>query len=233
MNILIIEDDEYFASQIKKTFLSQNFANRVTHICSFKQYVLSAYTVASYDIVLLDVNLSEQNDTEWFKILSDIRKRNTNIPVIIISSHCEYSFLEEAFNSWANDYIIKPFRTRELQIRIQRWFRNYVLSEYFTVHKTLKYHELLYDMSTYEFYIWWKKLSLWKGNKYILSLFLIHREDLVRQDYFIEKIWWHSERNYDKNLRIKIMRLRKKLEFFWCWNWIHTIRGEWYIFKKP
>ena len=128
--------------------------------------------------------------------------------------------------------MIKPFRARELQIRIERWFRNYVFSEYFSINKTLEYHEITYDISAYEFYNGDKEIVLSKSNKYLLSLFFIHREKLITQETLVEKIWWHSEKDYEKNLRIKIMRLKEQLKEAGVDSWIHTIRGEWYMFKK-
>lgn len=232
MNILIVEDDLFLATQIEKAFSSYNFSHRITHIESFPDFLQMVNPISSYDTVLLDINLWSDTDKTWFDILSHIRKINEKIPIIIISSHCEYEFLEEAFAKGAHDYMIKPFRARELQIRIERWFRNYVFSEYFSINKTLEYHELTYDISAYEFYNGDKEIILSKSNKYLLSLFFIHREKLITQETLVEKIWGHSEKDYEKNLRIKIMRLKEQLKEVGVDGWIHTIRGEWYMFKK-
>jgi two-component SAPR family response regulator len=56
-----------------------------------------SHNIKSFDIVLLDINLSKGGDKEGFDILTHIREFNQSIPIIIISSHDEYSFLEEAF----------------------------------------------------------------------------------------------------------------------------------------
>jgi OmpR family two-component system response regulator YxdJ len=233
MNILIIEDDIYLASQIKLTFLKCGFANRVKHISSHEGYVNESHSVKNYDIILLDINLWKRNQKNGFDILSHIRTLNQDIPVIIISSHSEYSFLEEAFARWAHDYMIKPFRNRELQIRIQRWFRNYILSEYFSINKIVEYEGLIYDLAAYDFSIWWEKIKLSKWSKYILSLFIIYREKLITQKFLAEKIWWYAEADYDKNIRIKIMRLKNQLKKVWIDNWIDTVRWEGYVFNRP
>ena len=106
-----------------------------------------------------------------------------------MSSISEYSFLEEAFQKGAYDYIIKPFRVRELQIRTQRWFQKYVLSEYYALHKVLKYHELEYNIHQYRFYISEQEIFLTRREKYILSLLFIYREKILSHSFLIEKIW--------------------------------------------
>lgn len=232
MNVLIIEDDKELASQIQGTFLKYGFANRVDHIPSYAHYLKKSLSIHTFDIVLLDINLWKELNKNGFTILSHIRTINTDIPIIIISSHSWYSFLEEAFAKWAHDYMIKPFRNRELQIRIQRWFRNYIFSEYFCINKTLIYHNLVYDISAHEFYINSEKIQLSKGNKYLLSLFLIYREKLLRQYFLVEKIWWVSSKDREKNLRIKIMRLKEQLKPYGLHDWLQTFHWDGYMLKK-
>lgn len=231
MNVLIIEDDIRLAWNIKDSFEKEKFANRIDIFHSFQDF-LKLWSVEFYDIILLDICLWESSEETGIDILHHIRTYNTDIPVIMISSHVEYVFLEQAFQEWAHDYIVKPFRNRELQIRIQRWFRNYIFLEYFATHKTLSYDILTYNITAGIFYIRWKELTLTKSNKYLLLLFLIHRDQLLSSQFLIWKIWWYSESDKDKNLRIKILRLKKQLEKVWLDAWIQTCRGEWYILRK-
>lgn len=142
----------------------------------------------------------------------------------MITGHSEYSLMEKAFQSGAHDYIIKPFRSRELQIRIERWFRNYIFLEYYSTHKVLEYYDMTYNVAAYEFYFKAEKINLSRGNKYILSLFFIHKEILLTHTFLIEKIWGFSEDNEQKNLRIKILRLKNELKYIGVESWIQTCR---------
>jgi len=232
MNILIIEDDILLASHISLTFKKSWFANRVQHISSYGDFLSMQPLISSYDIFILDISLWNSKNKNGLDILNHVRKVNINIPIIMISSHSEYEFLEEAFAKWANDYIIKPFRSRELQIRIKRWFRNYLLSEYFSVLNDLEYEDLRYNISKNMFYYRNTKINLSRWSKYVLSLLLMYREKLVSHNFLIEKIWWFSDDDYQKNVRIKIMRLKNSLKEFHLDAWIQTIKGEGYILKK-
>ncbi len=232
MNILLIEDDLYFASQIETNFKKYSFLNRIEYRKSYEEYLSNIPLIPSFDIILLDIHLGTTKNTNGFLILKHIRKHYDKIPIIIISGHCEYNFLETAFEYGAHDYIIKPFRPRELQIRIERWFRNYIFLEYFSTSTFLSYHDITYNVSSYEFYKQEKKIILSRSNKYLLSLFFIHREKVLSQSFLSDKIWGASEKEADKNLRIKILRLKKELKSVWLDTWIKNKKGEWYVFEK-
>ncbi len=189
-------------------------------------------TFDKYDVIILDIMLWEWDHKWWFRIMRHIRNKDTQIPIIIMSSISEYSFLEEAFSLWAHDYVIKPFRVRELQIRVQRWFNSYVFCECYNYDRVLLYHGLSYYPNRHEFYVGKTLINLCRSNKYLLSLLLINREKLLSQAFLAEKIWWDADLMAHKNLRIKIFRLKKQLQQAWLWDWIKTVRWEWYILKK-
>ncbi len=234
MNVLIIEDDKNLAKSLWATFQKYETTNRISTLHSYDEYLKLPWNVISYDVVLLDIHLGEWYKKAGLEILQHIRRKNHTLPVIMITSHCEYVFLEQAFAYGANDYMIKPFRHRELQIRIQRCFCNYMFSEYFAITKYIEYHELQYDISANSFYIWKTLISnLSRSSKYILCLFLIHKEKLLSHSFLEEKIWWYSENIRPKNIRIKIMRLKNSLSQYHIDSWILNYRGEGFMLKKP
>lgn len=231
MNILIVEDDKYLSQKICDTFCQKAVINQVKALHSYNEFLYES-TLDKYDVVILDIMLWEWDDKWWFKILQHIRNKNTQLPVVIMSSISEYCFLEEAFSLWAHDYLIKPFRVRELEIRVQRWFNTYLFCECYNHEQVLVYHELSYYPDKNTFYVWKSELSLCRSSKYLLSLLLINREKLLSQAFLTEKIWWDIDLMAHKNLRIKIFRLKKELAKIGLQDWIKTIRGEWYMLKK-
>lgn len=87
--------------------------------------------------------------------------------------------LREAFECGASDYIIKPIRLRELEIRILNWCKNYYLMTTKSVGSVHFYEELSYDISRNEFSFAGEQISLTKSNKYLLSVFsLIQKNSL-------------------------------------------------------
>lgn len=231
MNILIVEDDRYLSDKIYETFSKSAPINQVKVLHSYEEFLSHANNFEVYDMVLLDIMLSKDTNKTGLQILEHIRKTNTHIPIIIMSSMSDYTHLEKAFSLWAHDYVIKPFRIRELQIRVQRWFHNYVFAGHYNYERQLDYAGVSYFPSKNDFQIDGQSLQLSRANKYLLSLFLIHREKLLTHMFLIEKIWWYSEVMSEKNLRIKILRLKKQLAPYGLDEYISTIRGEGYIFE--
>lgn len=230
MNILIIEDDLFLAEQIQKTFLSFWFANRVKLLHSYQDFLYLQEKISGFDILLIDIDLGDSSNT-GLSILRYVRALSSSIPVIIMSSYDGYEFLEEAFQFWAHDYIIKPFRSRELQIRIQRWFRNYVFFEYYAIDKEILYHDLCYNVSSYQFFYKNEEIFLSKSSKYLFSLFVIHKEKILSHSFLAEKIWWNDQ-NIEKNIRMKVMRLKQQLWNIPLSSWIINIPWEGYIFAS-
>lgn len=233
MNLLIIEDDNILAEQISKIFtITWNFNNIkiINSFCSF----LSEYTIInSYDIVVVDIILGSffSYSENWIEIVKMIRKKSVNMPIIIISWLNDIEWLEKTFLLWVNDYISKPFRLRELEIRVNSCIKIFFNNNPLVKNKVY-YYELSKDLINNNFYFNWNLIYLTKKSKYILSLFISKPEMLLTDNYLIEKIWWDRWYIIERNPRVNILRLKKYLEPFWINNRIYNIRGEWYMLKK-
>lgn len=231
MNLLIIEDDLFLANKIKIIFEKNNLINRVKILSTFDSFLCEFYLINSYDIILVDIILWKWIKKNWIDIVQYIRDKNIVLPIIIISWINDIWFLKLAFDKWANDYICKPFRINELEIRVLKWFNNFFSNNKLVNKSFLKYDSLIYDFTQNVFYFNWYELILTKTSKYLLLLFVSKSEELLSEIYLVEKIWWDSNL-FDRNLRIVIYRLKKSLELYWIDWWIKNIRWEWYILEK-
>lgn len=147
MNILIIEDDVFLASKLQEVFQQNVVINRIDRAHSYEEYLHQIDNINSYDIILTDIVLSEEEGAkDGIDILRYIRSQSLTVPIIIISSLSSYESLENAFRVGATDYIIKPFRLRELEIRVNRWFQEYVFSTYYSQSKMITYAGIEYDL---------------------------------------------------------------------------------------
>jgi len=160
-----------------------------------------------------------------------IRHKSDTIPIIIISCLWHIDWLEKGFLIWVNDYLVKPFRLRELELRVNRWFRTFLYNKLKTK-KELVYYSLRKDLFSWDFYYKDKKINLTKNSKFILTLFLQSPETLITDRFLIDKIWWDVSSVIERNPRVNITRLKKSLVEFWIDYWVHNVRGEGYILKK-
>lgn len=230
MNILIIEDDLIFASNIAKTFEKKIITNRVKIISNYSEFLREVSIINSYDIILVDIFLWIKETKTWIDILFAIREKNKTIPIIIISWYDEISYLEKTFSAWANDYLVKPFRLKELEIRVFKWFSIYFYSDLYAS-ANINYYWIEYNIKENEFYYNWEILSLTKSNKYLLSLFFANSGKLLTDRFLIEKIWGDLSFTIDRNLRVSILRLKKAFKKHKIDDFIFNIRWEWYIMK--
>ena len=141
-----------------------------------------------------------------------------------MSCFSEIDRLRMAFDYGASDYIIKPIRLQELEIRVFNWFRNYCLPHVGSYKKTYFYNNLCYDIEKNEFSFQNELIPLAKTSKYILSVLFFKKEKLLNKDFLYEKIWGDVCFGLNKNLRVNIFRLKKTLSPFGIDAWIHNVR---------
>ena len=233
MNILIIEDDIILAEHIWKVFrLSWRF-NNIKLLHSYSEFRKNYHMIDSYDIVLIDILLSKNyyDKHNWIELVKLIRFKNNKIPIIVISWLNDIKWLDLAFSNWANDYLVKPFRLKELEIRVESWFRTFLYNK-LENQKEISYYSLKKDLYTWEFFFNDKKINLTKNAKFILSLFLKEPEKLITDLVLKNKLWWDISSIIERNPRVNILRLKNSLKPIWIENWIINIRWEWYMLIK-
>lgn len=232
MNILIIEDDIFLSANIKKIFKKRVITNLITLISSYEGFIKELPVIKSYDIILVDIKLKDLHHQNWLDIIKMLRSKNIVVPIVVMSWFNDISLIDEAFRIWASDYITKPFRLQELDLRIMRWFRAYCVNLILSNSQVLSYKKMQYKFDTNDFYYKDIKIPLTKKSKFILLQLLLQSEKLITETSLREKIWWDRETLKSRNLRVNILRLKKSLSTFWIENRIQNKRGEGYILKK-
>ncbi len=232
MNILIIEDDIYLSQNIKKVFEKKVLSNRIKILDSYLGFINEVAIIESYDLILIDILLWDEKSKNWIDILQIIREKHINIPLVIISWFNDIAWLKRAFDHWANDYIVKPFRLKELELRVFKWFKTYFCDLNLNNNSEISYKWLSYSLLKNEYYFNDQIIELTKKNKYLLSILLKNQEILLTEHYLISKIWWDLDFTVNRNLRVNVLRLKQSLKPFWIDERVHNIRGEGYMFKK-
>ncbi len=233
MNALIIEDDEFLAKCLKNSFERTTTINNTRILSSYTSYMEEAHTLWNYDIVLVDIMLWKNLDKTGIDIIKHIRSKNLKVPLIVLSWLSDISWLQKSFFAGANDFILKPFRIQELQIRVSRWYENYFCSFSTLPSPKIHYYDLIFDVRNNTFSYKWEELILTKTHKYILSILLAFPEKVVSEKYLKEKIWWDIFEVIERNVKIHMFRLKKQLNNYWIEDWIVNIRGEGHMLRKP
>ena len=80
---------------------------------------LDMFEHTEFDLVLTDWNMPNM---DGLTLLKEIRQRNSEIPVIMVTSESEKAHVVTAIQSGISDYIVKPFTPDALQAKLQKWF---------------------------------------------------------------------------------------------------------------
>ncbi|MFW2488624.1 response regulator transcription factor [Clostridium chromiireducens] len=214
MKILIIEDELSLQTALKKGFTKLCYA---VDTASNGKEALEMYYSATYDLIILDLNLPK---IDGIDVLKEIRKENIEIKVIILSARSEVEDKIIGLDLGANDYISKPFHFKELEARARA-----LLRRSFIVKDTkITCGQILIDTSLKKVFFNENEIELTKKEYAILEYLVINQGSVVSGEDLIEHIWDREADLFSNAFKVHINSLRKKLPE----GMIKNIRGQGY-----
>lgn len=200
--ILLIEDDKTIQTSVSYYLTSQNFkVCTVGTINEAKQKIEKN----SYDIILLDITLPDGNGYEYLKAI----RKETQMPVIILTALDEEKDIVKGFDLGADDYITKPFHARELLSRIKNVLRHTKkLNE-----EEIKIQNTKVNLSTQKIYKNGNEIEL-TALEYRIILFMFENKGkIISRGQILANIWDNQEKYVNDNtLTVYIKRIREKIE---------------------
>ena len=164
----------------------------------------------AFDLVILDVMLPDGNGLDFFK-------QYVNVPALVLSAKDEEDDVVKAIDLGVQDYIIKPFRSKELLSRINNIIKRNKKNNIKT------FENISFDMDAYKVYANNIEVELTGLELKILFLLLENSGRLVTRDVIIDRIWDASGKFVNDNtLSVYIKRIREKIGND---NFIKTIKG--------
>ena len=214
--IMIVEDDEIIASSIKKHLEKWNYD---VFVVNDFENVLEDFRNYEPLLILLDISLPYYNGYYWCQ---EIRKES-EVPIIFISSTSENMNIVMAMNMGADDFINKPFDLTVLTAKLQA-----ILRRTYSFNKTqnvLNYHSLTLDLLKGVISYHEDSIELTKTELKIMQILFEHAGQIVSRDTIMEALWQSEAFVDDNTLSVNINRLRKKLDAFSLPQLIHTKNG--------
>lgn len=214
--IMIVEDDEIIASSIKKHLEKWNYD---VFVVNDFENVLEDFRNYEPLLILLDISLPYYNGYYWCQ---EIRKES-EVPIIFISSTSENMNIVMAMNMGADDFINKPFDLTVLTAKLQA-----ILRRTYSFNKTqnvLNYHSLTLDLLKGVISYHEDSIELTKTELKIMQILFEHAGQIVSRDTIMEALWQSEAFVDDNTLSVNINRLRKKLDAFSLPQLIYTKKG--------
>lgn len=217
--ILVIEDEKDIQNIIK-AFLEN--AEYKVETADDGLDAINLIQKNNYDLILLDIMLPK---IDGFTVCEMIRK-NSNIPIIILTALTDEESQLKGFDKLADDYITKPFSMPVLLKHIEAIFRRTNNSNENT--SILKYKNITLNTENYEVYVDNQKVTLTFREYEILKLFLENQGKVFTRDNILNSIWNYDYFGDDKIVNTHIKNIRKKLGY----DYIETVRGVGYKIDK-
>ena len=217
INILIVEDEQRLADILKKQLEESGFNAEI----AYDGYVGKQLVERNkYNLIILDINLPLING---YDLCREIRKTNSNIPIIMLTAFGTPDNKIAGFNVGADDYIVKPFDFRELLARVNVFIRrsdSNVMNP-----EKIGIADLEMDLNTKTVTRARKKIDLTAKESLLLETFLKNKDKLLTREFIIEQVWGIE---FDPNTNIidvYINYLRKKIDKDFEPKIIHTKFG--------
>lgn len=220
MKKILVVEDEKDIQNIIKAFLEN--AEYKVETADDGLDAINFIQKNNYDLILLDIMLPK---IDGFTVCEMIRK-NSNIPIIILTALTDEESQLKGFDKLADDYITKPFSMPVLLKHIEAIFRRINNSNENT--KILKYKNIILNTENYEVYVDNKKVTLTFREYEILKLFLENQGKVFTRDNILNSIWNYDYFGDDKIVNTHIKNIRKKLGY----EYIETVRGVGYKIDK-
>lgn len=214
--ILIIEDEKIIRNELKS--LLENSGYEVLIIEKFDN-VKENIKNMKFDLILMDINLPNKNGEI---LLKGIRKES-NIPIIMVTSRVGEVDEVLSISYGADDYITKPYNPTILLLRIQNIFKRMENNR-----DDLFYDDIVVNPKKGILEKNGKVLELTKNEMIIVTYLLNNRGRIVNRDDLMTDLWNNNEFINDNALTVNISRLRNKLQDFGLENKIETRKGQGY-----
>ena len=201
IRILFLEDNLTFATHTIK--LLELYVKEVIHCISIRS-ALQLFEEEDIDIIISDLKVEDGIALSFIK---QVRVKNTNIPIVILSAHKDEKFLLEAIPLGLTTYAIKPINLEEFKSILQKCMAQLRKLNSNITH--LK-NNIYYDT---------KKKIILKDNKSIdlrqrevlfIELFLNNKDGIVTKDLISENIWEDKVMS-EAALKNFLLRIRKKV----------------------
>jgi DNA-binding response OmpR family regulator len=176
-----------------------------------------------YDIVILDINLPWIN---WLEICKQIREREKDVSIIMLTSRWTKEDIIEWLNTWADDYLVKPFEYDELLARMNAILRRKMKNSSNTM---IKIWDIDLDLQKIEVKKNWEIVQLSKLEYDLFKYLAQNRWVALSRNEIYEKVWWEFQVDFmfSKTIDVYIWYLRKKLGK----DLIETKKWFWFLIR--
>jgi len=177
------------------------------------------------DAVVMDVMMPK---LDGVSVCREIRRSGNRVPILLLTARVEVSERVEGLDAGADDYLTKPFASKELSARVRALLRRSVPQNADT---TLVVGPLVIDRATRSVVRSGRHIELTKTEFNLLELLAEQSDIVVSRDFIYEHVWGYNFETSSKSLDVYVGYLRRKLNGPGEEDLIRTVRGIGYCLE--
>ncbi len=224
--VLVVEDEPTLASSIAQRLSSEGWDVRVA------QDGISAIRAAAQvhpDLVIMDMMLP---GIDGYQVCREIRTQS-NVPIIMLSAKGEVFDKVLGLELGADDYIIKPFDSKELVARVKAVLRRYQVMKPEKAEpeiKCVEYPDLVINLTNYSVMYYGQIIDMPPKELELLYFLASSPNQVFTREQLLDNIWGYEYLGDTRTVDVHVKRLREKIKDHEHWG-ISTVWGIGYKFE--
>lgn len=200
--ILVVEDQAEIRNILEKYLYNEGYN---VHVAKDGFEALNQFNNKTIHLILLDIMMP---GIDGFEVLKEIRMIS-EVPVIMLTARQEEVDRVKGFNIGVDDYVVKPFSSKELMLRIRRLIKRVYneADEIIYNHEDLSLHT-----SSMKLYRGNEEIQLTSAEYSLLHVFFRNKGRVLSREQLIELAYGYDYEGYDRNIDSYIKRIRQKIE---------------------
>lgn len=219
---LLLAEDERSLSRALVTILEKN--NYTVDAVYNGEDALEYLQAGSYDAAILDIMMPKM---DGITVLKRLRAQENPVPILMLTAKAEIDDKVLGLDSGANDYLTKPFDTKELLARIRAMTRSQKASD-----SRLTFGNVTLNRATFEISSPAGTFRLANKEFQMMEMLMSNPQQLISTERFMEKIWGYDSDTEINVVWVYISYLRKKLVALGADIQIKAARNAGYSLEK-
>lgn len=224
--ILIVDDEAAIRDMVRMALEFDGFS---VYDASNAHQAANILASEDIDLILLDWMMPGISGIDFAGKIR--REGNNHVGIIMLTAKDNEDDLIRGLDVGADDYVKKPFSTKELISRMNAVLRR--LSTNDEVKEVVSAGKITIDSTQHRVLIDQRHVDFSPTEFKLLHFLLTHPERVFARDQLLDNVWGDQVYVEDRTVDVHIRRLRKVLEPHGCDDYINTVRGVGYRFSLP
>ncbi len=203
--ILIVDDDENICELLRLYLEKDGFE---TVVANDGEQALRCERIHNPDLILLDIMMPL---LDGWQVCREIRK-NSNVPIIMLTAKSETFDKVLGLELGADDYITKPFESKEVVARIKAVLRRTAESEKTDGVKEVRYDKLRINITNYELEVNGENIDTPPKELELVYHLASNPNRVYTRDQLLDEVWGFDYYGDSRTVDVHVKRLREKLE---------------------